>query len=316
MNSLASRFSRSLGALAAVALLVVAGAPAASADDDAVLSFVPKSASALLVVDVKDTAGKGFVKALRDELLDLAGVARDVKLLKRDAGVNAFGDLTTVMYAGTDKAVRKSSESVLVIGGKFEAAKLASYYAKRAKTAVAKDTWKGQEVYVVGANSWLVVADGYAVVGTKSLVIEALDAHASGQKTVSGALGAALPASALRRGAWGGIVGTGDLQKILGKTFGAFKGVTEAGFSLDVSKGLSLLVSGTFSDASSSTTAETAVTTEFKGFLADPEVKELGLDALLAGFSTKRDGKKLDLRLNLDVAAVTKLTEDLKALFE
>ncbi len=293
----------------------LAAGPAARADDVS-LSFVPKSASSLLVLDVKGAASNPFIKGLRKELIDLAGAGRDVARLKREAGVDVFADIDRIVYAGTDKAVRKAGDSVLILAGRFDTAKLAAFYAKRGDTAPTQESWKGHDVHVIGASSWLVVKDGHAIVGTKDLVMEALEARASGAKLPGGALAGALPAAGLRKHAWGAIVGSGDLQKVLGKGFGAFKGVKEAGFGLDLSSGLSLTVAGLFPDAAASGKAEAEVAETVKGFASDPEVAELGLSALFDAFAATRSGQRLELKVALPAAKATELAANLKALFE
>jgi hypothetical protein len=299
---------------AAFALVTLAAASTAHAGDpNGALRFVPASASTLLVVDVAGTVNQPFVKAMRKEILDLAGAARDVQKLKRDAGVDVFADVQTMIYAGTDKAVRKSGDSLIIVGGKFDEARLAAFYAKRGKAEAKAQTHDGRQVWHIGGDSWLAVVDGHALIGDKDLVKEALKPGNAGP---AGALAAALPPASGRRGVWGAIVGSGDLQKILGKAFGALKNVKSAHFTLSFAGGIALAATGTFADAGAAQTAAKAIAGELDGFRKDPELKELGLDPVFDGFQATPSGTALTLKLNLTAAVTAELSKSLKSLFE
>lgn len=302
-----------IGSMFAIAMMAFADRAAHAADPNPGLRFVPSSASSLVVIDVRATVGQPFVKELRKEIIDLAGATRDVQKLKREAGVDIFADVTSLIYAGTDKAVRKSNDSLLIVTGKFDAAKLATFYAKRGKADARSETHEGREVWSIGTDSWLATVDGHALIGAKSLVKEALKAGAQGP---AGALRDALPAEGQRRGVWGAIVGSSDLEKLLGKAFAPFKGVKSASFGLDLRAGILLEVSGQFADAGGASAAAKAIAAEIDAFRKDPELKDLGIEPVFAAVDAKSNAKTLQLKLNLGAAMTAELAKNVKALFE
>jgi hypothetical protein len=305
-------------ALLPVAALVLLLTPALALSADP-LRFVPKEASSVVHIDVAGALGQSLVKVARKDLLDLAGATRDIQNLKRDVGFDVMTGLATVTFAGTDKAARKSDESLLVLGFRGpapDAAKLATYYAKRAGTTPKTTTHEGYAVHVIGPDSWLAFADGHALVGDKGLVASALSALKAGRPSLKPALASALPATAARKHAWGAAVGSANLGGVLGRSDPRLKSLRALAFSLDLSRGLELDVAATFPDAGSAEAMRAEIVQDLKNIAAEQDVKELGLDAVIGGLSASASGAVLKFRAAITGALATKLTSALQTMLQ
>jgi hypothetical protein len=305
-------------ALLPLAALALTLAPALAYAADP-LRFVPKEASSVVHIDVAGALGQNLVKLARKDLLDLAGATRDIQNLKRDVGFDVMTGLATVTFAGTDKAARKSDESLLVLGFRGpapDAGKLASYYAKRAGTSPKTASHEGYTVHVIGPDSWLVFADGHALVGDKGLVASALSALKAGRPSLKPTLASALPATAARKHAWGAAVGSADLGGVLGRSDPRLKALRAMAFSLDLTRGLELDVAATFPDAASAEAMRAEIVQDLKNIAAEQDVKELGLDAVIGGLSASASGAVLKFRAAITGALATKLTNALQTMLQ
>ncbi len=303
-------------ALLSLAALVLTVAHARAADP---LRFVPKEASAVVHVDVAGALAQTLVKVTRRELLDLAGATRAVQDLKRDVGLDVFTGLASVTFAGTDKAARKSDESLIVLGFRGttpDVTKLALYYAKRSKTTPRTATHEGYTVHVIGADSWLALVEGHALVGDKALVGSALSALKAGRPALKPALASALPAAAARKHAWGAAVGSADLGGVLGRSDPRLKALRAMAFSLDLARGLELDVAATFPDAAGAEAMRAEIMRDLRNIAAEQDVKDLGLDAVIGGLTATASGPVLKFRAAITGALATKLTDALKSLLQ
>lgn len=298
----------SLAPLATLALTLALSA-AHAADP---LRFVPKEASSVVHIDVAGSLTQNLVKATRKDLLDLAGATREIQELKRDVGLDVFTGLATVTFAGTDKAARRPDESFLVLGFKGaapDAGKLATYYARRSRTAAKTTTHEGYSVHVIGPDSWLAFVEGHAIVGDKALVASALSALKAGRPGMKPALAAALPAAATRKHAWGAAVGSADLGGVLGRQYPRLKDLRAMAFSLDLSRGFELDVAATFPDAAAAQAMSAEIMTDLRNIASEREVRDGGLSATASGAVLK-------FRASITGALATKLTETLKSLLQ
>lgn len=302
----------------AVALGVAFGASSRVRAADP-LRFVPKEATSLVHLDLAGALAQNLVKITRRELLDLTGAQRELNALKREAGLDVDTGLSTVTFAGTDKAARSSQDSLVILGFRGtppDAARLAAYYAKRGGTTPRAMPHAGQTVHVIGPDSWFALVDGHALVGDQALVASAMAAAKSGRSAISAALSAVLPPASARRHAWGAAIGSGDLGRLLGRTDPRLKELKTASFTLDLARGLELDVTATLADAPRAEAARAEIAKTFRDIASSPELRELGLEGLSGALSASATGPTLKVRIAITGALATKVSEAVKSLLQ
>lgn len=298
--------------LASLALL---GAPAAHAKNlDGALAFLPADISTLVVVDLEATRQTAFFKVLQDQLIDLTGYSREVKQLKREANLDIMTNVKTIIYGGPDEVLRKAKQSLLILEGTFDVAKLRDFYTKKSKIPLVEKTCALGGYFELGGDSAVGFFGDFAVFGSKALFDKAIAAkQAGGGKTKLGGLLGRMKSG---RDGFGVISGSATLKKLLGKTFGGIKDVRTAGMTFDFTAGFALKIVGTFADASAAEGAAASIKKTLADTAADPDFKEAGLGPALGKVVANTNGSEVTLTLTLDAATSKEFAGHLKELFE
>jgi hypothetical protein len=234
--------------------------------------------------------------------------------MKRE-GIDVMATVQTLVYAGPDDVIKKAKQSLVILEGQFDDAKIKEYYQKKSKVPLVEKTHALGSYYEIGGDSCVIVKDGFAVFGSKSLFDAALaarQANEGGKKAKANALVQRF--KGFKHG-FGVISGSAQLKKFLGKDFGDVQDVKGAGMGLDFSNGFGLEIIGLFSDATQASNVANSVKTELAEFAADPEMKEIGLEGPLNKVTTTSSSGEVKIALALDAAAAASFAKSLKELF-
>ena len=302
--------------IALLASLAVLGGPSAQAKNvDGALAFLPADISTLIVVDLEATRQTSFFQGLQSQVIDLTGYTRELKQFKREAGFDIMTNVKTVVYAGPEDMIKKAKQSMLVLEGTFDIAKLKAYYAKKSKSPIVEKTGPlGTYFEIAHGKTAFGVFGDFAVYGTKDLFEKAIAAKkAGGGQTKLGALLGRMKAG---RDGFGVIAGSSTLKKFLGKSFAGVKDVRTAGLTFDFTGGCNIKIVGSFGDGGAASTAAEAIKKEIGKLAADPEFKEAGLGTALGKVQATASGSEVTVSLALDPAASKEFSGHLKDLFE
>lgn len=307
-----SRFVPSaLATLSAVALL---SAPAAHAKDfSGVLNWIPAEVSTLIAIDLAGSRKTPFFKSVEKSIIDLTGYGRDIAHMKRD-GLDVMATVKTIVYAGPDEIIRKAKQSLVILEGDFDEAKIKAYYEKKSKTPLTDKTHALGGYYQIGDDFCVIVNGGFAMFGDKPLFEKALAArHANegGKKAKANSLVQRF--KSFKHG-FGVIAGSSTLKRLLGKDFGDVQDVRGAGMGFDFSAGFGLEIVGVFPNAAKATSVASSISSDLAEFASDPELKEIGLEEPLARVSTATSGSEVKIALALDKKGAADFAKSLKDL--
>lgn len=302
--------TRHLLAPFAFALALAAAAPASAKDVDGTLAWLPDGTTTVVVFDLEGARATPFFKDVQKQIIDLAGVGKDLAAMKRE-GLDVMASVKTMAYAGPDEMVRKAGRSLVVLEGDFDQAKIKSYYEKKSKAALTEKASPAGAWFAVGADKGIAFQGTFAVYGDAGLVEKALAAKKANKPKLPELV------TKMKSGkhAFGVISGSESLKKILGKDFGDLKDVKQAGMTLDFSGGLKVSIVGNFPDAAKASAVAKAIKSRLTEVAADPELKEIGLDGALAKVVAVSVGTEVKVDLNLDGAAAQAFAKSLKDLF-
>lgn len=302
-------------ALSVFALFALGTATAAQAKDiDGALDWIPAEVSSLVAVDLEGARATPFFKELQKELIDLTGYGRDIAQMKREAGLDVMASVKTIVYAGPDDAVRKAKQSLVILEGTFDQAKIKDYYAKKSKLPLTEKASPVGPYFQIGDDACVAFNGNFAIFGSKKLFESALaakQAHQGGKNAKVAALVARFKGA---KHGFGVITGSTQLKKILGKDFGSVQDVKGAAMTFDFTAGFGLKIVGVFADAGKATSVKTSVDKELKELAADPEMKETGIDVALNKVQTGTSGGEVKIDLTLDAAGASAFAKSLKQL--
>jgi len=291
------------------ALLLGSTVVAQARDLEGALAFLPADVSTVVAIDIESTRGTNFFKDMQKELVDLSGYGREMAQLKKDTGIDVMADAKLVVYAGPDELIKKAKESLVIVEGSFDPAKLKDFLAKKSKLPVVEKQGAGGTYYAVGDKAAFAFRGTFAVYGSTALFDKAIAAQAAGGgKTKVQALVNRF------KGATNGFAvvgGSGQLKKFLGKSFGDVQDVKSAGITFDFTKGVAIQVVGIFADAGKASAVAASLEKDLKKTAADPEYQEVGLDKV----TIKSSGAEVTMSLVAEGAAGKALSKSLKELF-
>jgi len=290
-------------------------APASAKDYDPSLNWIPAEISTLIAIDLEGARTTPFFKDVQKEIIDLTGYGRDIAQMKREAGLDVMATVKTIVYAGPDDVIRKAKQSLVILEGTFDQAKIKAYYAKKSKLPLREKTSTIGPYFDVGEDACVAFNGNLAIFGSKALFEKALAARVAnqgGKKAKVASLVARMKGS---RHGFGVITGSSQLKRILGKELGEVQDVRSAAMSFDFSKGFGVAVIGVFGDAGKASTVAQSVRSELAELAADPEIKEIGIDQALNRVATTTSGAEVRLELALDGPGASNLAKGLKELF-
>lgn len=305
--------SRSTLLAAALAMSALAS-PAIAKDLDAALHWVPADATTLVAFDLEGAKKADFFKDLQKQLIDLTGYGRDIAQMKRD-GIDVLATVKSVVFAGPDAALKKSTQSVIILEGQFDQAKIRAFYEKKDKRPLTEKTSALGAYLQLGSGSFVMFDGPFLVFGTKDYFPSALAARQAKAQAKAARIAGLLARVKGSKHGFGIIASSDILKKWLGKNFGAMQDVKEAALTLDMSSGLALSVIGVFPSAAKASEVKKSVDTEMGKLAGDPELKEVGLEDALKKVETKVAGAELTIALGLDAAAAKAFASSLKELF-
>ncbi|MCC6622236.1 MAG: hypothetical protein IT385_13315 [Deltaproteobacteria bacterium] len=300
--------------LSAALVLAASATPALAKDLDGALQYLPENVSTVVAVDLESTRGTAFFKDLQKELIDLTGYARDIAQMKKEADFDVMANARLIVYAGPDEVIKKAKESLLIVEGTFDPAKIKDFFTKKSKVPVTEAKGPGGTYYLIGDSSAMAFHGNFAVFGSKAMFDNAMAAKAAGgKKTKVSALVARFKSA---KGGFAVIGGSAQLRKFLGKDFGDVQDVKSAGMTFDFSKGLALQIVGVFTDANKASSVAQSIAKDLSEMASEPDYKEVGLDTALGKVETKASGAEVTMNLVLDGGSSKQLSASLKELFE
>jgi hypothetical protein len=317
MKVLASFARRSsvLSLLAVLALGALAAPRASARSFDGALNWIPTEVSMLVAVDLEGARATAFFKDLQKEIIDLTGYGRDIAQMKREAGLDVMSSVKSVLYAGPDDVIRKAKQSLVVLEGSFDQAKIREYYEKKSNLPLVEKTSPVGPYFEIGGDACVAFNGDYAVFGSKALFEKALAARAANEGGKKAKVASLVGRFKGSRHGFGVIAGSAQLQKFLGKDFAAVQDVRGAALGLDFSSGFGLRIVGLFADAGKASSVAQSVRTELAELLADPELKELGIDGALSQVAATSSGSEVKIELALDASGASSFAKSLKELF-
>jgi len=303
--------------LVALVALATSGLTAASAnakDYDGALNWIPAEVSTLIAIDLEGARSTPFFKELQKEIIDLAGFGREVAQMKRE-GLDVMASVKTIVYAGPDDVIKKAKQSLVILEGTFDQAKIKDHYSKsKSKVTLVEKTSAVGPYFQIGDHSCVAFNGNYAIFGSKALFESALTARAANQGGKNAKVAALVARFKGSKHGFGVITGSTQLKKFLGKDFGQVQDVKGAAMGFDFSAGFSLKIVGLFGDASKASSVATSVKSEINELTADPDLKEAGIDDELAKVTTVAAGSEVKLELTLDAAGALSFAKSLKEL--
>ena len=156
-------------ALAALFLVAASGISANAKNFDGALNWVPAEVSTLIAFDLEGARTTPFFKELQKEIIDLPGYGRDLAQMKREAGLDVIASVKTIVYAGPDDVIKKAKQSLVILEGTFDQAKIKDYYSKKSKVALTEKTSAVGPYFEIGEGACVAFVGNYAVFGSKSL---------------------------------------------------------------------------------------------------------------------------------------------------
>jgi hypothetical protein len=300
-------------ASALTALLLIAPASRA-ADFDGALSWLPAEVSTIVAFDLEGARKAAFFKDLEKGLIDASGASRDLSNFKRDTGVDLLASVKSVVFAGTDDALKKGNQGLVILEGTFDEAKLKDAYTKKSKTPLTPKTGPAGAYYQVGSEACVMLSGAFALIGPRALFEKAMDAKA--KKTGGKGLKVASMLARLKSSKHGFavIASSAQVKKALGKDFAEAQDVNASGLGFDFSSGLKLELIGLFSDATKANAVASRIKSELSKIAKDPDMKELGLDATVAKIAASSSGPEVKVELSLTPTDAKALAKDLKDL--
>ena len=302
-------------ALAALFLVAASGISANAKNFDGALNWVPAEVSTLIAIDLEGARTTPFFKELQKEIIDLTGYGRDLAQMKREAGLDVIASVKTIVYAGPDDVIKKAKQSLVILEGTFDQAKIKDYYAKKSKVPLTEKTSAIGPYFEIGDGACVAFKDNFAVFGSKSLFESALAARAANQGGKNAKVASLVARFKGSKHGFGVISGSTQLKKFLGKDFGQIQDVKGAAMGFDFSGGFNLKIVGLFGDGGKATSVATSVKSELAELVADPELKEIGIDDELAKVTAVAAGSEVKIELTLDGAGASAFAKSLKELF-
>lgn len=306
--------SLALSRLAVVVAVLAAGSSALAKDLDGAMQWVPADATTLVAFDLEGAKKAEFFREIQKPLIDLTGHGRDIAQMKRD-GIDVLSTVKSVVFAGPEGALKKKTESVVVLEGTFDQAKIRAFYEKKDKRPLTEKKSPLGAYFELGSGSFVMFDGNFLVFGTKGYFPSALAARQAKGAAKATRIAALLSRVKASKHGFGIIAGSAVLKKFLGKSFGPVQDVKEAALALDFSSGLSLSLIGVFPSAAKASEVARSIDGEVKKLAVDPELKEVGLEQALTRVVTKSSGAELTIALALDAAAAKTFAASLKELF-
>lgn len=303
-----------LVALVALATSGLTATTASAKDYDGALNWIPAEVSTLIAIDLEGARSTPFFKELQKEIIDLAGFGRELAKMKREGGIDVMASVKTIVYAGPDDVIKKAKQSLVILEGTFDQAKIKDYYAKSSKVALTEKTSAVGPYFQIGDSSCVAFNGNYAVFGSKALFESALAARAANQGGKNAKVAALVARFKGSKHGFGVITGSTQLKKFLGKDFGQVQDVKGAAMGFDFSGGFGLKIVGLFADAGKASSVATSVKSEIAELAADPELKEAGIDDELTKITTVAAGSEVKIELTLDAAGASSFAKSLKEL--
>ena len=304
-----------LVAFVALATSSLAAASANAKDYDGALNWIPAEVSTVIAIDLEGARTTPFFKELQKEIIDLTGYGRDIAQMKREAGLDVMASVKTIVYAGPDDVIRKAKQSLVILEGTFDQAKIKDYYSKKSKVALTEKTSAVGPYFEIGEGACVAFVGNYAVFGSKSLFEASLAARSANQGGKNAKVAALVARFKGSKHGFGVITGSTQLKKFLGKDFGQVQDVKGAAMGFDCSSGFGLKIIGLFADAGKASSVATSVKAEISELAADPELKEIGIDDELVKVTTVASGAEVKIELALDPAGASSFAKSLKELF-
>jgi len=298
-------------------LLLTATALTSSAqarDLDGALQWVPSDATTLVAFDLEGARKADFFKDLQKQLIDLTGYGRDIAQMKRE-GIDVLTQVKSIVFAGPEEALKKSTQSVIIFEGAFDQAKIRAFYEKKDKRPLSEKASPIGPYFELGSGSFVMFDKNFLVFGTKNYFPDALAARQARSSVKSVRIAGLLARVKGSKHGFGIIASSDLLKKFLGKNFGPVKDMKEAALTLDFSTGFGLSLIGVFPSAAKAGEVARAVEAEVKKLAGDPELKEVGLEDALQKVSTKTSGAELTIALALDPISAKAFAASLKELF-
>ncbi len=309
------RFAHSAVLLLALTALGLSARATSAKDFSGALGWIPAEVSTLIAIDLDGARKTSFFKELQKEIIDLTGYGRDMAQMKREAGLDVMASVKTIVYAGPDEVIKKAKQSLIILEGEFDQAKIKEYYEKKSKVPLAEKTHALGPYFEIGGDSCVIFHGGFAVFGNKALFDKALAAKKANEGGKNAKVNALVQRMKGSKHGFGVIAGSAQLKKFLGKDFGEVQDVTSAALGFDFSTGFGLEIIGVFPNAAKATSVAGSVTEELNALAADPEMKEIGLEEPLSKVKATAVGSEVKIALALDATGAASFAKSLKELF-
>lgn len=309
------RYAHSAVLLIALTAAGLSARAASAKDFGGALGWIPAEISTLVAIDLEGARKTAFFKELQKEIVDLTGYGRDMAQMKREAGLDVMASVKTIVYAGPDEVIKKAKQSLIILEGDFDQAKIKEYYEKKSKVPLTEKAHALGAYFEIGGDSCVIFSDGFAVFGSKALFDKALAAKRANEGGKNAKVAALVQRMKGARHGFGVIAGSAQLKKFLGKDFGDVQDVKSAAMALDFSSGFGLEIIGVFADQAKASSVASSVTSELAELAADPEMKEIGLEGPLSKVKATAVGSEVKIALALDATGAASFAKSLKELF-
>lgn len=282
--------------------LTALGSPALAGDLATGVKYVPASFTTMVAFDIDHIRGTPLYRLAVSNM----GSSDELETFKTEVGVDVTRDVKSFIFAGPDELMRHEERFVAIVEVKVDAARFLAFAKQQGD--VAEKKVRGATLLVVDEDELAFAIDGdFFLFGAPALVEQALAAKA-GKNITSGRLAAMTKQV---RGSKSGfaVLGASDrVKRFLGDGMvPEFSQLERAAVGLDLSSGFSLRLFSDFAnDAAASAVADT-LNQALKEMADDPDMKEFGLDGLLALASITARGKAVSIALTLDAADTKRL---------
>lgn len=294
-----------LFAAAAMALLLPLTAPTAHAGKAAAgYGLVPGDAMGVLSVDLDALRAAPLYKDLRAMIVQAAGGEEVFNSVKTMTGLDPDKDLKAVVMAFAPGFGTKNENFVLAVQAKANT--------KQIMAAMKKEGAKFTESKSKGGAYWQIDGEGalgfrgdWIVLAPLTWWSEADAGKVGGKMRAKGLAGlvAGLDGKATMAGA---IVLPADIRQQIDADPN-MAGLHSVATSLTLAKGLAAKLTLVMADAKRATDLAAALQTQIKAVAAEPQAKEMGLDAVATGAVIKATAKAVDIQFTLSDATIKQL---------
>lgn len=294
------------GAMALVALMSLASAPAHAGNGKDALKLMPADTALVLSVNSRSLGKSKMAKDAFATLSQSGDVSSMQTKLLKDAGVDITKDIDTAVI-GIAGNVEKSERVVMVIEGRFDQVKLVKFFKSEGKS-FAKKQHGAMTYYVVDDDNEFAFLGNYFVATPKGGITDVLDRHLGQGKSAqkNRALMRLIKNSHTKKQIWMAMVMTPSMRKEIAAEAGGHS-INTAIVGINMGKNLDMSMRLGASDGKAASAMAAALRAKVAEMAKEPSMSLVGLTDTFKNMTVKSTGKNVDASLSVSGNSVQQI---------